>query len=115
MTKHTLKPLALAVGLALAGPALAVNLDFSGSNIYMKFLDGDRRSADTGNPAPSSGGSGDTQSGTDQGQWTEFELRIKANISRQVEAGVRLQSRSCWERPSPASKRMRLIFWAMES
>lgn len=94
MTKHTLKPLALAVGLALAGPALAVNLDFSGSNIYMKFLDGDRRSADTGNPAPSSGGSGDTQSGTDQGQWTEFELRIKANISRQVEAGVRLQSRS---------------------
>ncbi|MDZ7592639.1 MAG: hypothetical protein U5L05_18595 [Rubrivivax sp.] len=33
-------------------------------------------------------------SGADQGQWTEFELRMKVNISKQVEAGVRLQSRS---------------------
>jgi hypothetical protein len=39
-------------------------------------------------------GSGDTASGADNGQWTEFELRIKATISKQVEAGVRLQSRS---------------------
>jgi hypothetical protein len=31
---------------------------------------------------------------SDNGQWTEFELRIKATISKQVEAGVRLQSRS---------------------
>ncbi len=38
--------------------------------------------------------SGDTDSDTDHGQWTEFELRIKATISRQVEAGVRIQSRS---------------------
>lgn len=86
MTRPYLKPLCLAVALALAGPASAVNLDFSGSNIYMKFLDGDRRST--------SDSSGDTASGADQGQWTEFELRIKAQISRQVEAGVRLQSRS---------------------
>lgn len=83
---YNLKPLALAVGLALAAPGFAAPLDFSGSNIYMKFLDGDQR--------VTSNASGDTASGADQGQWTEFELRIKANISRQVEAGVRLQSRS---------------------
>jgi hypothetical protein len=91
-TRHLI-PLCLAVVLALPGPALAVELDFSGSNIYMKFLAGDRRVASTG-AANTPGGSGDTASGTDQGQWTEFELRIKATISRQVEAGVRLQSRS---------------------
>jgi hypothetical protein len=86
MKRPTLKPLCLAIGLALAGPASAVNLDFSGSNIYMKFLDGDRRVV--------SKDSGDTASGADNGQWTEFELRIKATISPQVEAGVRVQSRS---------------------
>jgi hypothetical protein len=86
MTRHTLKPLVVAVGLALTAPAFAVNLDFTGSNIYMKFLDGNQR---TTSPA-----SGDTASGADQGQWTEFELNMKATISRQVEAGVRLQSRS---------------------
>ena len=86
MKRFTLKPLALAVGLALVGPASAVTLDFGGSNIYMKFLDGDRRVV--------SKDSGDTASGADNGQWTEFELRIKATISPQVEAGVRLQSRS---------------------
>lgn len=86
MKNYNLKPLALAVGLALAAPGYAATLDFSGSNIYMKFLDGDQRTT--------SDSSGDTASGADQGQWTEFELRIKATISRQVEAGVRLQSRS---------------------
>lgn len=86
MKRPLLKPLSLAIGLALAGSANAVNLDFSGSNIYMKFLDGDRRTT--------SNSSGDTASGADQGQWTEFELRLKATISPQVEAGVRLQSRS---------------------
>ena len=86
MKRPTLKPLALAIGLALVGPASAVTLDFGGSNVYMKFLDGDRRVV--------SQGSGDTSSGSDNGQWTEFELRIKAAISPQVEAGVRLQSRS---------------------
>ena len=86
MKRFTLKPLALAVGLALVGPVSAVTLDFGGSNIYMKFLDGDRRVV--------SKDSGDTASGADNGQWTEFELRIKATISPQVEAGVRLQSRS---------------------
>ena len=93
MKKHTLKPMFLAVGLALAAPAaMAVNLDFSGSNIYMKFLDGDRHMVSTG--PDNTPGSGDTASGTDNGQWTEMELRIKATISPQVEAGVRIQSRS---------------------
>lgn len=87
MKTNALKPMCLAVGLALAAPAaMAVNLDFSGSNIYMKFLDGDRHVV--------SKDSGDTASGTDNGQWTEMELRIKATISPQVEAGVRIQSRS---------------------
>jgi hypothetical protein len=86
MKTHQLKPLCLAVGLTLAGPAIAVELDFSGSNIYMKFLDGDHRLQ--------SGGSIDTASGSDQGQFTELELRITARVSREVEAGARVQSRS---------------------
>jgi hypothetical protein len=87
MKKPILSPLAAAVGLVLATPAFAQpKIDFSGSNIYMKFLDGDQRRVSTS--------SGDTASGTDNGQWTEFELRIKATISKQVEAGVRIQSRS---------------------
>jgi hypothetical protein len=86
MKTHQLKPLCLAVGLTLAGPAHAVELDFSGSNIYMKFLDGDHRLQ--------SGGSIDTASGSDQGQFSELELRITARVSREVEAGARVQSRS---------------------
>ncbi|MBK7516616.1 MAG: hypothetical protein IPI51_13565 [Betaproteobacteria bacterium] len=86
MRNHALKPVALAAGLLLALPAFSAGIDFSGSNIYMKFLDGDQRTI--------SNASGDTASGADQGQWTEFELRMKVNISKQVEAGVRLQSRS---------------------
>lgn len=86
MKKPTLTLLALAAGLAVAAPAMAQKLDFSGSNIYMKFLDGDQRRISLD--------SGDTATGADQGQWTEFELRMKAQISRQVEAGVRIQSRS---------------------
>jgi len=87
MRHHAFKPVVAAAMLALAaGGAAAQKLDFSGSNIYMKFLDGDQRRA--------SDSSADTATGSDQGQWTEFELRIKATISRQVEAGVRLQSRS---------------------
>jgi hypothetical protein len=86
MKTHHLKPLSLALGLALAGPASAVELDFSGSNIYMKFLDGNHRLE--------SGGSIDTASGSDQGQFTELELRITARVARQVEAGARVQSRS---------------------
>jgi len=86
MKTHYLTPVCLAVGLALPGPALAVELDFSGSNIYMKFLDGDHRLQ--------SGGSIDTASGSDQGQFTELELRIAARVSREVEAGARVQSRS---------------------
>jgi len=86
MRRNALRPLALAALLALAGPALAQKIDFGGSNIYMKFLDGDQRKVSVA--------SGDTTAGTDNGQWTEFELRMKATISRQVEAGIRLQSRS---------------------
>jgi len=89
MKQLNLKPIVLAAGLALALPAMAQKIDFSGSNIYMKFLDGNQRTV-----ADGAGGSGDTSGGTDNGQWTEFELRIKATISKQVEAGVRLQSRS---------------------
>jgi len=86
MKSHQLKPLCLAVGLALAGSAHAAELDFSGSNIYMKFLAGDHRLE--------SGGSIDTASGADQGQFSELELRIAARISREVEAGARVLSRS---------------------
>jgi hypothetical protein len=84
--KPLMQPLAAAIGLAMAAPAFAAGIDFSGSNIYMKFLDGNQRKV--------SQSSGDTTSGSDSGQWTEFELRMKATISKQVEAGVRLQSRS---------------------
>ncbi len=86
MKNITVKPLCLAIGLALAGSASAVTLDFSGSNFYMKFLDGNQRGAPTG--------SIDTNSGADQGQFTELNLIFKAKISPQVEAGGRIQSRS---------------------
>ena len=92
MKKLNLKPVALAVGLVLAAPAFAAGIDFSGTNIYMKFLDGNQRRVSVG--TPDSPGSGDTAGGTDNGQWTEFELRMKVNISKQVEAGVTVQSRS---------------------
>jgi hypothetical protein len=85
-TRHLIQALCLAVGLALAGPAFAVELDFSGSNIYMKFLDGSHRLV--------SGGSIDTASTSDQGQFSELELRITARVSRQVEGGARVLSRS---------------------
>ncbi len=87
MRKHTLKPLAAAVGLMLAAPAFAAGLDFSGSNIYMKFLDGNQLKANTNHSI-------DTASGGDQGQFTEINLVFKATISKQVEAGGRIQSRS---------------------
>ncbi len=86
MNKHTLKPLCLAFGLGLAGSACATTLDLSGTNFYMKFLDGNQQ----GMPS----GSIDTQSGGDQGQFTELNLIFKATISPQVEAGGRIQSRS---------------------
>jgi hypothetical protein len=86
MKSQYITPLCLAVGLAFAGPALAAQIDFSGSNIYMKFLDGSHRLV--------SGGSIDTASGADQGQFSELELRITAKLSRQVEGGARVLSRS---------------------
>lgn len=86
MKKLNLKPVAAAASLALSLPAFAVDIDFSGSNVYMKFLDGNQRQV--------SGGSIDTTTGSDQGQFSELELRIKATISKQVEVGARIQSRS---------------------
>jgi len=86
MKSLTVKPLCLAIGLALASSASAVTFDFSGTNFYMKFLDGNQRGAPTG--------SIDTASGGDQGQFTEMNLIFKAKISPQVEAGGRIQSRS---------------------
>jgi len=89
MKRFTLTPLVAALGLLSASASFAAGIDFGGSNIYMKFLDGDQHTVNDAD-----GGSGDTAGGTDNGQWTEFELRMKVNISKQVEAGVRLQSRS---------------------
>src|SRR5450759_561189 len=86
MNKYTIKPLCLAIGLALAGSASAATVDFSGSNIYMKFLDGNQHKASTA--------SIDTASGSDIGQFTELNLVFKATLSPQVEAGGRVQSRS---------------------
>lgn len=84
MKNHT--PLCIAIGLALAGSASAATIDFSGTNFYMKFLDGNQRGTPTG--------SIDTASGGDQGQFTELNLVFKTTISPQVEAGGRIQSRS---------------------
>lgn len=86
MKNRTLKPLCLAIGLVLAGSASAMTMDFSGTNFYMKFLDGNQRGAPSG--------SIDTASGGDQGQFTELNLIFKATISPKVEAGGRIQSRS---------------------
>ncbi len=86
MKNRTIKPLCLAIGLALAGSASAATVDFSGTNIYMKFLDGNQHSASTA--------SIDTASGSDQGQFTEINVIFKATLSPQVEAGGRIQSRS---------------------
>ncbi len=86
MNSHSVKPLCLAIGLALSGSASALNIDFSGTNFYMKFLDGNQRKASTA--------SIDTASGSDQGQFTEMNLVFKATLSPKVEAGGRIQSRS---------------------
>lgn len=72
--------------MALAGQASALTMDFSGTNFYMKFLDGSQ----VGQPTNSI----DTQSGGDQGQFTELNLIFRATISPKVEAGGRIQSRS---------------------
>jgi len=63
MKTHTLKHLSLAIGMALAGTASAGTIDFTGSNIYIKFLDGDRLTE--------ANNSIDTNSGGDQGQSVE--------------------------------------------
>lgn len=86
MKKLSLKPLGIFIGMALAGSASALTMDFSGTNFYMKFLDGNQYAANTG--------SIDTNSGSDQGQFSEMNLIFKATISPQVEAGGRIQSRS---------------------
>jgi hypothetical protein len=84
--KFMVKPLAAAVGMALTLPALAVDWSLKESNIYMKFLDGDRRAV--------AANSIDTASGSDQGQFSELNLQVRGTINPQVEAGFRVQSRS---------------------
>lgn len=91
MKKLTVKPLCLAIGLALAGSASATTVDFSGSNFYMKFLDGNMRQASTKSISTDGGPFGGN---ADQGQFTELNLIFKATISPKVEAGGRVQSRS---------------------
>jgi len=86
MKAHQIKPICLAISLAFSGSAAATTIDFSGSNYYMKFLDGNMLGAPSG--------SIDTASGGDQGQFTELNLIFKAVISPQVQAGGRIQSRS---------------------
>ena len=86
MKRYKLKPICLAIGFAFSGAASAASVDFSGTNFYMKFLDGNQRGAPNG--------SIDTASGGDQGQFTEMNLIFKSKISPQVEAGGRIQSRS---------------------
>ncbi|MBU1426208.1 MAG: hypothetical protein KKH12_13595 [Gammaproteobacteria bacterium] len=86
MNKLKLTPICMAIGMAFAGSASAATVDFSGSNFYMKFLDGNMRKASTA--------SIDTASGSDQGQFTELNLVFKATLSSKVEAGGRIQSRS---------------------
>lgn len=91
MNKYTLKPLCLAVGLAMAGAASATSIDFSGSNYYMKFLDGNMMQSSSKSISTDGGPFGGN---ADQGQFTELNLIFKATISPQVEAGGRIQSRS---------------------
>jgi hypothetical protein len=86
MKSNYIKLLCMATGIALAGSASAVTVDFSGTNFYMKFLDGNQQGAPNG--------SIDTASGGDQGQFTEMNLIFKSRISSKVEAGGRIQSRS---------------------
>jgi hypothetical protein len=86
MKNNQIKLLCMAIAFAISGPASATTWDFSGTNFYMKFLDGNQRKASTS--------SIDTASGSDQGQFTEMNLIFKARISPKVEAGGRIQSRS---------------------
>lgn len=89
------KPLVIALGLVLAAPVMAVDWSLKESNIYMKFLDGDRNGEPNDNDVTGPGsGSGDTASGADQGQWTELNIQVRATVNAQVEAGFRVQSRS---------------------
>ncbi|MFZ5524307.1 MAG: hypothetical protein ACOY9D_09545 [Pseudomonadota bacterium] len=85
------RPLCVAIGMALAGSASATTIDFSGSNFYMKFLDGNMMQASTKSISTDGGPFGGN---ADQGQFTELNLIFKATISPQVEAGGRIQSRS---------------------
>jgi hypothetical protein len=89
MYDKAIKSLSLAVGLAIAGSAYAGSIDFTGSNIYMKFLDGDQGLNDTNSTYGNTLG----DNGSDQGQAYELEIRMKSQISDQVEAGARIKSR----------------------
>ena len=83
MKSDNMRLLCIAIGFVIAGPASATTWDFSGTNFYMKFLDGNQRKASTS--------SIDTASGSDQGQFTEMNLIFKARISSKVESPGRRQ------------------------
>jgi len=91
MKSLKVKPLCLAIGMALAGQASAMTMDFSGTNFYMKFLDGNMMQASSKSISTDGGPFGGN---ADQGQFSEMNLIFKATISPQVEAGGRIQSRS---------------------
>jgi hypothetical protein len=82
------------LGLAAALPVVSANaatddkLQWFGT-VYIKFLDGNRNLNGLTNNVETIPG----ETNGDQGQGIEADLNLKANVSRNVEAGVRLQSR----------------------
>ena len=85
---------AVAVALALAAPAGQAQdygqLKWSGS-IYMKFLDGNRQHNFSLSNATE--GAPNDESGGDQGQAMEVDLKLSSQVSKQVEFYARIQSR----------------------
>jgi len=84
---------AVAVALALAAPAGQAQdygqLKWSG-DVYMKFLDGNRQhNFSMSNTVETTPG----ESGGDQGQGMEVDLKLSSQISKQVEFYARIQSR----------------------
>jgi len=84
---------AVAVALALAAPAGQAQdygqLKWSGS-VYMKFLDGNRQhNFSMSNSVETTPG----ESGGDQGQGMELDLKLSSQLSKQVEFYARIQSR----------------------
>jgi len=89
MKSRLMNPIAVAVGMAFAGPCLAATLTMQGT-IYMKFLDGN---INLDGPASTTGNGGDP--GSDVGQVSELTLDGKAVISPQATVGITVMSRCC--------------------